>query len=67
MRKIELNFAYVDHIRFKSINNYNTDYQAVKNYVEDLDELTVEERRYYVPELLVIDLDDIIINDYLIS
>ena len=66
MRKIELNFAYVDHIRFKSINNYNTDYQAVKNYVEDLDELTVEERRYYVPELLVIDLDDIIINDYLI-
>lgn len=67
MRKIELEFAYVDHIRFKSINNYNTDYQAVKNYVDDLDELTVEERRYYVPELLVIDLDDIIINDYLIS
>ena len=67
MRKIENQFAYVDHIRFKAINHYPTDYQAVKNYVEDLDDLTVEERRYYVPELLVIDLDDITINDYLVS
>ena len=67
MRKIELQFSYVDHIRFKGINHYDTNYQAVKNYVEDLDDLTVEERRYYVPELLVVDLEDITINDYLIS
>ena len=67
LRKIENQFAYVDHIRFKGINHYDTTYQAIKNYVEDLDDLTVEERRYYVPELLVIDLDDIIINDYLVE
>lgn len=67
MRKIELNFAYVDHIRFQSINKYGTDYQAVKNYVSDLTELTVEERRFYVPEMLVCDIDDITINDYYVS
>jgi hypothetical protein len=64
MRKIENNFAYVDHIRFNSINKYNTDYQAVRNYVEDLDDLTVTERRFYVPELLVCDVEDITINEY---
>lgn len=67
LRKIETQFAYVDHIRFRGFNHYNTMYQAIKNYVEDLSQLTVEERRYYVPELLVIDLEDIIINDYVIS
>lgn len=64
MRKIELKFAYVDHIRFNSINKYSTDKQAVKNYATDLEELTVEERRSYVPELLVIDTDDIHITEY---
>lgn len=67
MRKIENNFAYVDHIRFNRINKYNTDYQAVRNYVEDLDDLTVEERRFYVPELLVCDVKDITINEYFVS
>lgn len=67
MRKIEQNFSYVDHIRFKQINYYNTDYQAVKNYVTDLNDLTVSERRWYVPELLVCDLDDIIITDYYVQ
>lgn len=66
MRKIENNFAYVDHIRFNSINKYSTDYQAVRNYVEDLNDLTVEERRFYVPELLVCDVDDITINEYFV-
>ena len=67
MRKIETQFAYVDHIRFRGINHYHTGYQAIKNYVEDLNDLTVEERRYYVPELLVIDLEDITINDYVVD
>ena len=67
MRKIEIQFAAVDHIRFKRINNYASDYQAVKNYIEDINELTVEERRYYVPELLVVDVDDIIINEYFVD
>lgn len=67
MRKVENNFAYVDHIRFKEINYYDSTYQAVKNYVTDLDELTVEERRWYVPELLVSDIEDININEYYAS
>lgn len=64
MRKIESTYAYVDHIRFNSINGKPSTYQAVKNNTVDLSELTVEERRLYVPELLVIDTADITINDY---
>ena len=67
MRKIETRFGYVDHIRFKKINSYDSTYQAVKNYVTDLDDLTVDERRFYVPELLVCDLDDILITEYYAS
>lgn len=63
MRKIELKFSYVDHIRFNNINGYDTRYQAVKE-IQDLDELTVSERRMYVPEFLVVDTDDITINEF---
>ena len=64
MRKIENTFAFVDHIRFNSINAYDTPYQTVKNKTQDLSELSVEERRWYVPEFLVADIDRIIINEY---
>ena len=64
MRKIETRFAYVDHIRFVSINGRSSTFQAVKNRTADLNDLTVEERRFYVPELLVCDLDDITITEY---
>lgn len=64
IRKIEIKFTNIDHLRFKAINRYSTDYQAVKNYATDLNDLTVEERRFYVPEFLVCDLSDIIINEY---
>lgn len=64
MRKIENTFAYVDHIRFNSINSYDTPYQAVKNKTQDISELSVEERRWYVPEFLVADVDRIILNEY---
>lgn len=67
MRKIELNFAYVNHIRFNYINDYDPKYQAVKNYATDLTQLSVEERRNYVPEFLVIDTDDITINEFFSS
>ena len=63
MRKIESRFPYVDHIRFVSINGNSSNFQAVKNYTTDLNELTVEERRFYVPELLVCDIDDITITE----
>lgn len=67
MRKIENQFDYVDHIRFIRINNYEYEYQAVKGIADSLSQLSVEERRWYVPEMLVVDLDDIIINEYLTS
>ncbi len=64
MRKIETEFAYVDHIRFIKINNYDTTYQAIRTFTDDLNLLTVEQRRTYVPEFLIIDKEDIILNDY---
>ena len=64
MRKIETTFAYVDHIRFVKINDYDSTYQAVRSRVDDLNDLTVEERRFYVPELLVCNVEDITINEY---
>jgi hypothetical protein len=67
MREIERTFTYVDHIRFRGFNNYSSYYQSIKLKHVDLDEMTKEERRKYVPELLVIDLDDIVINEYDVS
>lgn len=66
MRLIEYQFSYVDHIRFNGINNYPVNYQSVKLKYEDLSELSKDERRRYVPELLTVDLDDIIINEHYI-
>lgn len=67
MRKVEIKFSYVDHMRFKKINAYNSTYQAIKNRTTDLTTLTVEERRWYVPELLVCELEDIEITEYIAS
>ena len=67
MRKIEINFACVDHIRFININNYPTKYQSVKVLVEDVNDLTKRERMVYVPEMLTVDLDNIVINEYIID
>lgn len=64
IREIERTFTYVDHIRFRGFNNYSSYYQSIKLKQVDIDEMTKEERRKYVPELLVIDLDDITINPY---
>lgn len=64
MRKIETTFAYVDHIRFVRINNYDTTYQAIKTFTDDINLLSVEQRRTYVPEFLMVDKENIILNDY---
>ena len=64
MRQIETNFSFVDHIMFISINGYDTLYQTVKNKTKDINSLTRDERRVYVPEILVIEEEDIIINEY---
>lgn len=67
MRKIEINYSYVDHIRFLAINKYDSTYQTIKNEVDDVNDLSVEDRRYYVPELIVCDTDDIDIHSYYVS
>ena len=64
MRKIENTYAYVDHIRFNHINAFDTEFQAVINYKEDINDLSVEERRNFVPEFLVADTNDIHITEY---
>lgn len=66
IRKVENTFSFVDHIIFKQINDYNSSEQSITNYVEDLNELSVEERRWYVPEMLVCDIEDIEIVEYFI-
>lgn len=63
MRKIEQNFSYVDHIRFRGINAYSPYYQSVRLRYTDLNDMEKDERRKYIPELLVADLENITIND----
>lgn len=59
---IENDFAYVDHLRFLGINNYDTYYQSITNVTEDIDSLTRDERRWYIPELLNIEESNIRLN-----
>lgn len=66
IRKIESNFSYVDHIRFVTINQYDSDYQTVRSYYEDINDMKVEERRTYIPEFMTINTEDITINDYFV-
>lgn len=61
IRKIENKFDFVDHLRFRNINTYDTTYQTTRNFTTDLNTLTVEQRRWYVPEFLVIDYDNIVL------
>ena len=67
MRKVESRYSYVDHMRFKNINAYDSTYQAIKNRTTDISLLPVEERRWYVPELLVCEIEDISITEYTAS
>ena len=56
---IETNFAYVDHIVFNKINDYPTDYQAITNEYISLDNLTKEQRKKFVPDILVINKNNV--------
>lgn len=74
MRKIETNFAYVDHIKFIGLNGeitdeglyeltdkmgYDTDYQSIKLVTKDINDLSKDERFSYVPEMLCVNKDQI--------
>ena len=49
---------------FNNINNYPTTMQSVRNSTSDISDLSVSERRWYIPELLLCDIDNITINEY---
>ena len=59
---IENNFPTVHHLKFIGINDYDTSYQTISVRKTDLNTLTKEERRKYVPEILVIDSENIILS-----
>ena len=59
IKNIETDFAYVDHIVFEKINDYPTEYQAIINDSIGLDNLSKEERRRFVPDILVINKNNV--------
>lgn len=62
IRSIENDCAYVHHLEFKGINGYDTSKQSIKNVAISLENLSKEERRHFVPELLVINKNNIFLN-----
>lgn len=64
IREIENNFTFVHHLKFKGINKYDTNYQSIINKKINLDDLTKEQRRSFVPDLLVINTNNIYLSFY---
>ena len=59
IRAIENNFAAVHHLKFLGINDYSVDNQTISIKETNLENLTKTERQEYVPEIIVVDPDDI--------
>ena len=59
IRNVETDFAYVDHIVFQKINDYPTEYQAITNESIGLNNLTKEQRKKFVPDILVINKNNV--------
>ena len=57
IREIETNFAEIHHLKFNGINSYDTDYQTISVQTTDLSELSKEDLRVYVPEMLIANVD----------
>lgn len=64
MNFIQDKYVYVDHMRFRGICDYDTTYQAITNTTADVNTLTRDERRYYVPEILNVPLEYIYLTLY---
>ena len=62
IRCIENDCPYVHHLEFKGINNYTVDYQAIRNTAISLENLSKEERRHFVPEILVVNTNNIFLS-----
>lgn len=59
---LENHFTYVHHLYFKGINKYDTTYQAIINRKISLENLTKNERRNFVPDILVVNTNNIILS-----
>ena len=59
VRSLESDFAYIHHVKFIGINDYSPKYQTIENRAIDLTTLSKEDRLVYVPEVLVVNLEDI--------
>ena len=64
IREIENNFAYVHHLKFEGLNDYPTDCQSIINTRISLSDMKKEERRHFVPDLLTVNKNNIILNFY---
>ena len=64
IREIENNFAYVHHLKFEGLNDYPTDCQSIINTRISLNDMKKEERRHFVPDLLTVNKNNIILNFY---
>lgn len=64
IRSIENDFSYVHHLRFKQINQYDTSYQAIINRKIQLTDMTKQERRRFVPDILVVNRNNIYLSFY---
>ena len=59
IKSIENNFPEIHHLKFLGINKYDTNYQTISSRVVNINNLSKDERRRYVPEILVIDPNDV--------
>lgn len=62
IREVENKFRTVHHHKFLGINEYDTSYQTISVKEPDLNKLTKEERRNYVPEVLVVEPENILLS-----
>lgn len=61
---LENHFTYVHHLYFRGINSYDTTYQAIINNKISLENLSKDERRNFVPDILVVNTNNIILHFY---
>ena len=63
IHKIKENHPNVKYIRFLGFNNYDSNKQSIFLKYDDIKELTLNQLRPYVPELIRVDRDSIIITE----
>ena len=62
IQEIENEYPLVRYMKFKHINEYDSSVQVIENRTTELQLLTHEQRREYVPEFLTIHTDDITVE-----